>query len=276
MKRFVLALCLLAICLPASGQQKYRHRIAGTPILFFDDFPGSDIDAGKWTVFDRISDQVNGEVNCVIPANVSVASSLLSGVSKFEDHSCGDSIQSPVTEHYTSWQIQQVAPAFLYGTIEARMKLPGGTGIWPTLWMLGYQWQASQPATANVAGADWPHGGWCEVDIAEFLSNARTTVNNQVHFESANVGPGLETLPFDATSRFMVYRLQWSAGSMIWSVDAEDGVGYRTLSSLSGSNVPNVAMYVVINAAVGGIGGGTPSSGTFPQTFQVDYVRVTK
>jgi hypothetical protein len=30
-------------------------------------------------------------------------------------------------------------------------------------------------------------------------------------------------------------------------------------------------MYITINAAIGGIGGGTPS-GTFLQTFQVDYV----
>jgi hypothetical protein len=39
---------------------------------------------------------------------------------------------------------------------------------------------------------------------------------------------------------------------------------------------PNVPMYVVINAAIGGIGGGHPDPGTFPQTFQVDYVRITQ
>jgi beta-glucanase (GH16 family) len=63
---------------------------------------------------------------------------------------------------------------------------------------------------------------------------------------------------------------------MVWSVDAEDGVGYRTLYSVSGSGVPNVPMYIVINAAIGGTGGGTPNPSTFPQTFQVDYVRVTQ
>jgi len=244
--------------------------------LFFDDFPGSSVDAAKWDVVERISDQVNGEVNCCLAANVSVAGGLLSGVSTFEDHSCGDSEQGAVTEHYTSWHIQQKTTPFLYGTVEVRAKIPGGTGIWPCIWMLGFEWQASQPFTANTPGHNWPHAGWCEVDIAEFMSGSRTTVNNQVHFESANVGPGIQTMPFNATSRFMVYRLQWAAGSMIWSVDPEDGGGFQTLSSLSGASVPNVAMYLILNAAIGGIGGGTPDSSTFPQTFQVDYVRVTQ
>ncbi len=35
------------------------------------------------------------------------------------------------------------------------------------------------------------------------------------------------------------------------------------------SRIPNVPMYLTINAAIGGIGGGTPDPNTFPQTFQV-------
>src|SRR5262249_31533975 len=140
----------------------------------------------------------------------------------------------------------------------------------------GNLWQQSQPFTANVPGANWPHDGWCEVDIAEFWQNGRTNVNNTVHFNTPG-GLVLANLPYNATSRFMVYRLQWSPGSMIWSVDGEDGVGYRTLRTVTGaSSVPNVAMYVTINAAIGGTGGGTPDPSTFPQTFTVDWVKVTQ
>jgi len=254
---------------------KYWFKGSSDNVILFDDFPGSSVDSAKWTVFDRISDQVNSELNCVIPANVSIAGSILSGVAKFEDHSCGDSEQGAVTEHYTSWQIQQATAPFLYGTVEVRAKIPGGTGVWPCIWMLGFEWQASQPFTANTPSHNWPVAGWCEVDIAEFMNGSRTTVNNQVHFGSANVGPGIVAMPYNATSRYMVYRLQWAAGSMIWSVDPEDGGGFQTLSSLSGGNVPNVAMYVVLNMAVGGFGG-APDSATFPLTMQVDYVRVTQ
>jgi beta-glucanase (GH16 family) len=247
----------------------------GTTVLF-DDFLGSSVDTTKWTVLDRISDQANGEINCCIPANVSVSGGVLTGLSKYQDYTCGDSQQAPTLLHYTSWQIQQKTAPFLYGTVEVRAKLPAGTGIWPDIWMLGYKWQDSQPATANIPGANWPSDGWCEIDIAEFWQNDRNSVNCTVHY---NVPGGLhmQPLPYDAASRYMVYRLAWSAGSLIWSVDAEDGVGYRTLRTVTGSgSVPNVPMYVVINAAIGGTGGGTPNPSTFPQSFSVDWVRITQ
>jgi fibronectin type 3 domain-containing protein len=264
----------------SAGESSNSSQATATPTamatLFFDDFSGPSIDSAKWTVFNRLSDQANGELNCVIPENVSVQNGILSGVSKFEDRDCGDAVEAPKTMHYTSWQIQQATAPFLYGTIEVRAKEPGGTGVWPDIWMLGFQWQASQPSTANTSGAQWPNAGWCEIDIAEFLNGARSNINTVVHFNQPG-GSNIEALPFDSTSRFMVYRLQWASSALIWSVDAEDGMGYRTLFSITDpARIPNVAMYVVINAAIGGIGGGTPVSGTFPQTFQVDYVRVTQ
>jgi len=244
--------------------------------VFFDDFVGGAVDSSKWTVVDRIGDLANNEVNCVSAANVSVSGGFLVGVSKHEDRSCGDSNVAPTVQHYTSWQIQQKTAPFKYGTIEVRAKEPGGIGIWPTIWLLGYKWQASQPMTANVPGHNWPHDGWCEIDIAEFLENARNRVNNVVHFEVAG-GRHEASLPFDATTRFMVYRLQWAPNSLIWSVNAEDGAGYRTLRTVTGAGaVPDVPMYVVINAAIGGIGGGNPDPNSFPQTFTVDWVKVTQ
>lgn len=283
---WLFVLCIALGVRPTSGGQApsppsppQNLRVVSGPVggtIFFDDFLGSAVDPAKWTVLDRLSDQVNGELNCVIPENVSVSGGLLSGVSKFEDRLCGDSVEPPKMMRYTSWHIQQATAPFRYGTIEVRAKIPGGIGIWPCIWMLGFEWQASQPFTANTPEHRWPQGGWGEIDIAEFMTNQRTTVNNQVHFGSANVGPGIVNLGFNATSRFAVYRLQWTAGSMIWSVDAEDGRGFQTTSSLSGSNVPNVPMYVVINAAIGGIGGGNPDPSTYPLTFQVDYVRITQ
>jgi hypothetical protein len=119
-----------------------------TGALFFDDFLGSSIDGAKWAVFDRISDQANGEINCCAPANVSVSGGFLNGLSKHEDRTCGDSQMSPIPLHYTSWQIQQKTPPFLYGTVEVRARPPGGTGIWPDIWMLGFEWQ--RPRRAHV------------------------------------------------------------------------------------------------------------------------------
>jgi beta-glucanase (GH16 family) len=245
-------------------------------VIFFDDFLGASIDPTKWTILDRLSDQTNKEVNCVVPQNVSIKDGLLEGVSKHEDHSCGDSVEPTKTMHYTSWQIQQATEPFLYGTIEVRAKVPGGIGTWPAIWMLGFEWQASQPHTANKPGHRWPNAGWCEIDIAEFMQGARRKVNTTVHYREQG-GTHFMDLPFDAATQFAVYRLEWTQGALAWSVDAEDGKGFRALYSVRGSKrVPNVPMYLVINAAIGGIGGGEPDPSTFPQTFQVDYVRVTQ
>jgi hypothetical protein len=35
-------------------------------------------------------------------------------------------------------------------------------------------------------------------------------------------------------------------------------------------------MYLVIHTAIGGVGGGDPDPSTFPQSFLVDYARVTQ
>jgi beta-glucanase (GH16 family) len=254
--------------------------------VFSDDFDGSNVDPAKWTVFDRLSDQANNEVNCVAPQNVSVSNGLLQIVSKFEDRACGDAAPSkvgseigldlPRTMHYTSGQIQQATPPFLYGTVDVRAKAPGGIGTWPAIWMLGFEWQASQPLTANTVKNQWPQAGWSEIDIAEFWQGERQEVNTTVHYGQPG-GLHLQPLPYDATSRFMVYRLQWTPGSLVWSVDAEDGKGFRELYSVSGSErVPNVPMYLVISMAIGGTGGGTPDPASFPQTFAIDYVRITQ
>ncbi len=266
--------CVAGCDNPVAGGASAARKEVTT--LFFDDFLGAAVDPAKWTVFDRLSDQANGEVNCVTPQNVAVRDGLLEVTSRFEDKTCGDSGEAPRTLHYTSGQIQQATPPFLYGTIDVRAKAPGGVGTWPALWMLGFQWQKSQPNTANVPGHDWPKAGWCEIDIAEFWQGERREVNTTVHYDRHG-GLHLQALPFDATTRFMVYRLEWTPGSLTWLVDAEDGRGFRELYSVSGAkNVPNVPMYVVINMAIGGLGGGTPDPRSFPQTFAVDYVRITQ
>lgn len=244
--------------------------------VFFDDFAGTTVDPAKWTVFDRLSDQANGEVNCVAPQNVSVKDGLLEIVSKFEDRTCGDTMEPARTLHYTSGQVQQATTPFLYGTIDVRAKVAGGIGTWPCIWMLGFEWQASQPFTANVEGLQWPKAGWSEIDIAEFMHGERRKVNTTVHYNRPG-GEHMQSLPFDATTRFMVYRLQWTPGSLVWSVDAEDGRGFRRLYSVNGSSkVPNVPMYLVIHTAIGGIGGGDPDPASFPQTLEVDYARITQ
>jgi hypothetical protein len=51
---------------PATGSITNAYASERT-VNFFDDFLGTSIDTTKWTILDRLSDQANHEVNCVIP-----------------------------------------------------------------------------------------------------------------------------------------------------------------------------------------------------------------
>jgi beta-glucanase (GH16 family) len=251
--------------------------------ILADDFPGTSISSSNWEVYDRLGDQVNNEVNAVIPANVRVSSGTLKIDSKFEDVVAGDTTTSapnPRTVHYTSGQIAQKGAPFLYGSVQVRAKIcANGTGTWPCIWMLGHAWQRSQPFTANTPEHNWPNGAWWEADIAEFMQGHRTLQNCALHFVTANRGgSGEKSIPFAADSRFMVYRLDWTATSMTWYVDAEDGNGWVQLLQITGTagtDIPNTPGYLIIHTAIGGAAAETPVSGTFPVTMEVDYARIT-
>lgn len=257
----------------SSGLYVPRGETIGT-YYFQDEFDGTSLDLDKWTVINRIEDQSNSEIGCDVPAMVTVANGEVILRSEVNTQSCGDAYLAPTSQNYRSGHIQMKKPAFLYGTIDVRAKFPGGTGLWPIIWMLGRAWQANQPDTANIPGSDWPNGEWCEVDIAECLGGERTTPNMQIH-NGANHPGAHVNVGFDVSTQYAVFRTIWSAGSMEWQVNSEDGRGFRSMQIITGAAVPAVPMYLVLSTAIGGVGGGTPNDATFPQEFKISYVRIT-
>ncbi|MFN5885870.1 MAG: glycoside hydrolase family 16 protein, partial [Bacteroidota bacterium] len=59
-----------------------------------------------------------------------------------------------------------------YGRIEARIKTPTGSGIWPAFWMLG----------SNIDSVSWPQCG--EIDIMEQKGKFSNITYGSIH------GPG--------------------------------------------------------------------------------------
>jgi beta-glucanase (GH16 family) len=162
--------------------------------------------------------------------------------------------------------------AFKYGRIEARIRFPGGQGIWPAFWMLPQD---------DVYGT-WAASG--EIDIVEAVNlggSGGNTVFGTIHFGGefpANVFAGNEYLvPTDATAEFHNYALEWDAAEMRWYVD---DILYSTQNSWSTAAAPFPApfderFYILFNVAVGGNLPGAPGAATqFPVTMEVDYVRV--
>ena len=162
--------------------------------------------------------------------------------------------------------------AFRYGRIEARMRLPGGQGLWPAFWLLPQD---------NVYGS-WAASG--EIDVMEAVNigaSGGNTVYGTIHYGGmapANVFSGDEYLvASDAATDFHDYALEWDTTEMRWYVDDVLFGTQNSWSTVSASfPAPfDQSFYILLNVAVGGNFPGAPDSSTvFPVTMEVDYVRV--
>ena len=155
-----------------------------------------------------------------------------------------------------------------YGRFEARIKIPRGQGLWPAFWMLGN----------NIDAVTWPTCG--EIDILENIGKEPATVHGSLH------GPGYSgASPLTAThslamgalaDAFHVYAVEWETNVVRFYLD---DVLYETRTP---ADVPagktwvyDHPFFVLLNVAVGGTFPGDPdNTSQFPQTMQVDYVRV--
>lgn len=181
---------------------------------------------------------------------------------------------------WTSGRITtQATKSFQYGRIEARLKMPVGTGLWPTFWMLG--------ASAETLG--WPASG--SVDIAENVallphSNGlgprmiRTTLHGPRYFGANGLWHDFK-LPNGARvddGSFHTYGIIWSPGMIQFYVDDPANIYFvQDSSSLpeGGEWVFDHPFFLILNLGVGGDWPGYPDATTpNPSDLVVDYVRV--
>lgn len=170
---------------------------------------------------------------------------------------------------------------FQYGRIEARMKLPVGTGLWSAFWLLG----------ANFPTAGWPAAG--SVSIVENVSsNARSNglgpsvIRSTLHGPRYSGANGLWhdfRLPNGARvddGSFHTYGIIWSPGMIQFYVDDPSNVFFVQDSSdlpEDGQWVFDHPFYMVMNLALGGDWANDPDATTpNPSDLLVDYVRVYK
>ncbi len=170
---------------------------------------------------------------------------------------------------------------FQYGRIEARLKLPVGTGLWPSFWMLGGDFQT----------VGWPASG--SFDFIENValnsgsnglgpSVIRSTVHGP-HYYGANGLWHDFRLPNGARvddGGFHTYGAIWSPGMIQFYVDDPSNVYFVANASAvpeGGQWVFDHPFFVVMNLAVGGDWPGDPDATTpNPSEMMVDYVRYYK
>lgn len=166
--------------------------------------------------------------------------------------------------NYTSTRMKtQGTKSWKYGKIEARIKMPAFSGIWPAFWMLG----------DNISSVSWPACG--EIDVMEHINSENITYGT-AHWQDHNNSYASYSGNTAATvTDFHVYTIEWDADYIKWFLD---GVKFHEMyigGGVNGTSEFQNNFFILLNMAVGGNWPGfTIDNGGFPAKMYVDYVRV--
>jgi len=236
----------------------------------FNEAAGSAPDPQKWTFDLGGKGWGNQELETYTgrPENVYIHDGMLVIQARREKFTGSDGI----ARDYTSARLKtQGLFSQTYGRIEARIKIPNGQGLWPAFWMLG-----------NDEGkVGWPKCG--EIDIMENIGREPSMVHGTIHGPDYSGGKGISatfSLPRDErfAADFHTYAVDWRPHQIQFFVDDNLYTTILPTSIPPGARwVYDHPFFIILNVAVGGAWPGNPdATTTFPQTMQVDYVRVYK
>ena len=237
-----------------------------SPYLWNDEFDGAAIDTSKWTfeIGTGSSGWGNNEKEYYTgrKENAYVQDGILHIRANKEDYEGSG---------YTSARmITKGKFTFTYGTVEARIALPVGKGIWPAFWMLG----------ENIDKVSWPACG--EIDIIETI-NDESIVYGTHHwqYEGQHASYGNSTSDFHGAKKelditqFHTYKLTWDEKLIAMYVD---DFKYHEMSiedNAGGTEAFHKPQFFLLNVAVGGNWPGFEiDDSQFPNEMLVDYIRV--
>ena len=160
--------------------------------------------------------------------------------------------------------------AFKYGTVEARIALPVGKGIWPAFWMLG----------DNFDKVGWPACG--EIDIIEAV-NSENIVYGTNHWANGseyatygnNTGNYRDQKHEMDITQFHTYKFTWDEKYIRMFVD--DFMYHEILIEGNKGDTEEFhkPFFFLLNVAVAGNWPGFEVDDTqFPNEMLVDYIRV--
>ena len=129
---------------------------------------------------------------------------------------------------------------FTYGTVEARIKLTAGDGLWPAFWMLGK--------------GMWPTTG--EIDIMEYVGES-DWISAAIHGPGySGETPFVNRLYFDKehdATKWHVYAVDWTPERLIFKYDGVPMFKVtRKMVEHYGRWVYNDKQYLILNYALGG------------------------
>ncbi len=156
--------------------------------------------------------------------------------------------------------------SFMYGRMEARIKLPAGVGTWPAFWMLGGD---------LLDGVSWPECG--EIDIMEFRGDMTDRSTSAIHGPSTPPGSGLSSAFLSYTplsDDYHVFAIEWKKNSIDFIVDGRVHGTVSAADMNGGRWVFNQKFFLILNLAIGGTYAGEEIDPEMNQAqLMVDYIR---
>ena len=220
-------------------------------LVWSDEFSGSTVDSSIWNFETGGNGWGNHEQEYYQSNNTTIENGNLVITAKKE---------SVGSKGYTSSRLTtQGKKEFLYGKIEARIKLPVGQGFWPAFWMLG----------SDINTVNWPGCG--ETDIMEHI-NEDSVIYGTIHWDNnGHVQDGGKTA--SSPSDYHLYSVEWDSTSIKWYVDS---TMYHTSNITANSTDEfHAPFFILLNFAVGGDWPGqTIADNLLPAKMYVDWVRV--
>lgn len=248
----------------------------GYALAFNDEFNGTTLNRDKWFTrmiyamgtMDRLNDEKQRYRD---NDNHRVANGVLSLVARKVSSTDPDGINYEAGMIRSDWTTR-------YGYFEARVKMPGGIGVWPGFWL-----NSDVSATGRLA---WPP----EIDIFEFVNNGVEDTLNMLH-SNVRTTPGVASTltyadpafdtrwaayvaPFNFNEGWHTVGAQWDPTQVTLYLDGKKIYTRGYTWTYADGTLAGPA-HILLNFAVGGAWAGRHGidDSAFPQAMQVDWVR---
>lgn len=172
-------------------------------------------------------------------------------------------------EYTSSCLLTRKKATWQYGRFEMRGRIDIRSGLWPAWWTLG-------------VSRRWPANG--EIDIMEYYRGhllANIACADRQAWKAKWYGKKFATDSMGGKAwadQFHVWRMDWTDQEIALFLDDRllNRVPVDSLYNRDGSgfNPFRQPHFMLLNLAIGGDNGGDPAGTSFPNRFEVDYVRV--
>lgn len=249
---------------------------AGYTLAFNDEFNGTALNRKKWHTrmiynngtTDRMHDEKQRYRD---NDNHQVANGVLSLVARKVSSTDPNGINYESGMIRSDWTSR-------YGYYEARVKMPGGKGVWPAFWL--------NSDVSETGRLSWPP----EIDIFEFVNNGVEDQPNMLHSNVVTrdrkpsqlfyADPAFNTqytfwrAPYNFNDGYHVIGAEWTPTTVTMYIDGQK-IYTRAASWTYDDGTPGGPAHILLNLGIGGAWAGRHGidDAAFPQALQIDWVR---